>query len=127
LPPPLEEEEWINKTGSDPKNWPWSYHNGGHWPSLLWYLAGAIQLHAHQHPSAEPGLIDQLRQMLEDSYQLHLKQLPVQRWAEYFDGPTGTWVGQQARNYQTWTIVGLLLTHKLLRGNQEDLITISID
>ena len=125
--PPLEEEEWINKTGSDPKNWPWSYHNGGHWPSLLWYLAGAIQLHAHQHPKAEPGLIDQLRQMLEDSYQLHLKQLPVQRWAEYFDGPTGTWVGQQARNYQTWTIVGLLLTHKLLRGNQEDLITISID
>jgi beta-fructofuranosidase len=34
--PPIEGDKWREKTGSDPKNWPWSYHNGGHWPSLLW-------------------------------------------------------------------------------------------
>ena len=32
-------------TGSDPKNWPWSYHNGGHWPSLLWFFGTAVLLH----------------------------------------------------------------------------------
>ena len=28
-------------TGSDPKNTPWSYHNGGSWPTLLWQLTVA--------------------------------------------------------------------------------------
>ncbi|KAK6159783.1 hypothetical protein DH2020_003164 [Rehmannia glutinosa] len=34
--PALESEEWRIITGSDPKNTPWSYHNGGSWPTLLW-------------------------------------------------------------------------------------------
>jgi len=34
--PALENEEWRIITGSDPKNTPWSYHNGGSWPTLLW-------------------------------------------------------------------------------------------
>ncbi|KAJ9537316.1 hypothetical protein OSB04_030049 [Centaurea solstitialis] len=34
--PALEYEEWRIITGSDPKNTPWSYHNGGSWPTLLW-------------------------------------------------------------------------------------------
>ncbi|XP_057474425.1 alkaline/neutral invertase E, chloroplastic-like isoform X2 [Actinidia eriantha] len=34
--PALEGEEWRIITGSDPKNTPWSYHNGGSWPTLLW-------------------------------------------------------------------------------------------
>jgi len=29
--------EWRIVTGSDPKNFPWSYHNGGNWPVLLCY------------------------------------------------------------------------------------------
>ena len=43
--PHMDIEEWQNKTGSDPKNWPWSYHNGGHWPSLLWFFGTAVLLH----------------------------------------------------------------------------------
>ncbi|XP_077241239.1 neutral/alkaline invertase 3, chloroplastic-like isoform X2 [Tasmannia lanceolata] len=34
--PALEGQEWRIITGSDPKNTPWSYHNGGSWPTLLW-------------------------------------------------------------------------------------------
>ncbi|KAK9288196.1 hypothetical protein L1049_016645 [Liquidambar formosana] len=36
--PALEQEEWRIITGSDPKNTPWSYHNGGSWPTLLWQV-----------------------------------------------------------------------------------------
>jgi hypothetical protein len=51
--PPLDQEEWRSRTGSDPKNWPGSYHNGGHWPSLLWFLGAAILLHEQLHPGAD--------------------------------------------------------------------------
>lgn len=33
--PALEGIEWQIVTGCDPKNSPWSYHNGGNWPVLL--------------------------------------------------------------------------------------------
>jgi len=125
--PPMEATEWSNKTGSDPKNWPWSYHNGGHWPSLLWYLGGAILLHEQLHPQADVLLMGQTKAMLEECYWSQLNQLPRQQWAEYFDGPTGTWVGQQARTYQTWTIVGFLLLHHLLRVNPGDVTALHID
>ncbi|PKA63002.1 Alkaline/neutral invertase CINV2 [Apostasia shenzhenica] len=36
--PALEYDEWRIITGSDPKNTPWSYHNGGSWPTLLWQV-----------------------------------------------------------------------------------------
>ncbi|CAI9118912.1 OLC1v1020539C2 [Oldenlandia corymbosa var. corymbosa] len=36
--PALENEEWRIITGSDPKNTPWSYHNAGSWPTLLWQV-----------------------------------------------------------------------------------------
>lgn len=39
--PALKGLEWRIVTGSDPKNRPWSYHNGGHWPVLLWLLVAA--------------------------------------------------------------------------------------
>lgn len=124
--PPMEVEEWAEKTGSDPKNWPWSYHNGGHWPSLLWYLGGAILLHEQRHPAADVLLMGQMKAMLEECYWSQLNQLPRQQWAEYFDGPTGTWVGQQARTYQTWTIVGFLLLHHILRVNPEDVALLDL-
>ena len=56
-----------------------------------------------------------------------LNQLPRQKWAEYFDGPTGTWVGQQSRTYQTWTIVGFLLMHHLLRAEPDDVLMLDLD
>ncbi|MBD2329718.1 glycoside hydrolase 100 family protein [Alkalinema sp. FACHB-956] len=113
--PPLVEEDWRNKTGYDRKNLPWCYHNAGHWPCLMWFLATAM-LRRH-HPE---DLAIEVRQLLEVSYQLMLRQLPQQKWAEYFDGPTGNWIGQQARINQTWTIVGFLLMHHLLRVNGQD-------
>ena len=125
--PPMENSEWANKTGSDPKNWPWSYHNGGHWPSLLWYLGSAILLHERQHPQADVLLMGQMKAMLEECYWSQLNQLPRQQWAEYFDGPTGTWVGAQSRTYQTWTIVGFLLLHHLLRIHPEDVTLMNLE
>ncbi|MED6205234.1 Neutral/alkaline invertase 3, chloroplastic [Stylosanthes scabra] len=37
--PALEAQEWRIITGSDPKNTPWSYHNAGSWPTLLWQVS----------------------------------------------------------------------------------------
>jgi hypothetical protein len=124
--PPMDLEEWADKTGSDPKNWPWSYHNGGHWPSLLWYMAGAVLIHEQSNPRADVLLMGQVRAMLDECYWSQLNQLPRQQWAEYFDGPTGTWVGQQARTYQTWTIVGFLLLHHFLRVEPKDAVLLAL-
>ena len=118
--PPMEVDEWQNKTGSDPKNWPWSYHNGGHWPSILWFFGASILLHEQRYPKADVLLMGQMRSLLEECYWSQLNQLPKQQWAEYFDGPTGTWVGQQSRTYQTWTIVGFLLMHHFLKVSPTD-------
>ncbi len=41
--PAVEGLAWQIITGSDPKNTPWSYHNGGSWPVLLWMLVAATQ------------------------------------------------------------------------------------
>ena len=56
-----------------------------------------------------------------------LNQLPRQQWAEYFDGPTGTWVGQQARTYQTWTLVGFLLLHHFLQVKPNDVRVLDLE
>ena len=125
--PPMEGDEWRDKTGMDPKNWPWSYHNGGHWPSLLWPFAAAVLMHRRRRPADDVLLMGQIRTMLEECYWQQLNQLPRQQWAEYFDGPTGTWVGQQARTYQTWTIVGFLLLHHLLRRCPDDVDLFDLD
>lgn len=117
--PPLEDADWRKKTGYDRKNLPWCYHNAGHWPCLLWYLVIAVLRHG-QHYSADSQLMAEMQALLEKSYNLLLGQLPRQNWAEYFDGPTGTWMGQQARIYQTWTIVGFLLVHHFLKVNPAD-------
>jgi beta-fructofuranosidase len=87
---------------------------------LLWFLGGAILLYQQQHPQADGLLMDQMHELLEECYRSQLSQLPRQEWAEYFDGPTGAWIGQQARTYQTWTVVGFLLMHHLLRVKPSD-------
>ena len=125
--PPMEQDEWITNTGMDPKNWPWSYHNGGHWPSLLWPMAAAVLMHQRLHPNDDMLLLGQTRTMLEECYWQQLNQLPRQQWAEYFDGPTGAWVGQQARTNQTWTIVGFLLLHHLMRRAPQDVKLLDLD
>lgn len=116
--PPLDNEDWRKKTGYDRKNLPWCYHNAGHWPCLFWFFVLATTRHKYRQSAVgDDGAIDLL---LENNYELLVKRLPEQNWAEYFDGPNGIWVGQQARLYQTWTIAGFLLAHHFLKVNPKD-------
>ncbi len=115
--PPLDDVEWRKKTGYDRKNLPWCYHNGGHWACLTWFLVIAMQ---RQQPLMPEDLKYQVRSFLKECYELMLRQLPQQQWAEYHDGPTAYWIGQQARTYQTWTIVGFLLTHHFLHEDPKE-------
>ncbi|MFS7924681.1 putative six-hairpin glycosidase superfamily, glycosyl hydrolase family 100 [Helianthus anomalus] len=96
--PAVEKEEWRIITGSDPKNTPWSYHNGGSWPTLLWQM-GRIELARKAVDVAE-------------------KRLYADHWPEYYDTKSGKFIGKQSRMYQTWTIAGYL-TSKMLLENPE--------
>jgi Alkaline and neutral invertase len=99
--PALVGQDWKTLTGSDPKNTPWSYHNGGSWPVLLWLLAAAAQ---------KTGRSSLAKAALE----IAEKRLLQDQWAEYYDGKNGFFIGKQARKWQTWTIAGFILAHNLL-------------
>ncbi|GMP63692.1 hypothetical protein CsSME_00025293 [Camellia sinensis var. sinensis] len=103
--PALEREEWHIITGSDPKNTPWSYHNGGSWPTLLWQFTLACM---------KMGRPELARRALD----LAEKRLVVDCWPEYYDTRNGKFIGKQARLYQTWSIAGYL-TSKMLLENPE--------
>ncbi|XP_047332103.1 alkaline/neutral invertase A, mitochondrial-like [Impatiens glandulifera] len=103
--PALEYEEWRITTGSDPKNTPWSYHNGGSWPTLLWQLTLAcIKMGKSEVAWKAINLCE--------------KRLQMDRWPEYYDTRNGNFVGKQSRLNQTWTIAGFL-TSKMLLKNPE--------
>ncbi|KAK9282134.1 hypothetical protein L1049_005046 [Liquidambar formosana] len=103
--PALENEEWRIITGSDPKNTPWSYHNGGSWPTLLWQFTLAC---------IKMGRSD----LAGKAVALAEKRLSVDRWPEYYDTRNGKFIGKQSRLYQTWTVAGFL-TSKMLLENPE--------
>lgn len=98
--PALEGQDWALLTGMDPKNRPWSYHNGGNWPVLLWLLAGTC---------VRTGAMDLLESVL-DSVESRLVR---DDWPEYYDGRRGRLIGQQARKWQTWSIAGYLVARQL--------------
>lgn len=99
--PALEEQDWKTLTGADPKNIPWSYHNGGNWPVLLWLLAAAAQ-------KTGRGAIAQR------ALNIAQKRLAQDQWPEYYDGKNGRLIGKEARRYQTWTIAAFLVAQALL-------------
>ncbi|KAJ1417189.1 Six-hairpin glycosidase superfamily [Sesbania bispinosa] len=122
--PALEDEEWRIITGSDPKNTykfsfvcmslstlmnlfikknPWSYHNGGSWPTLLWQFTLAC---------IKMGRTD----LAQEAIALAEKRLPFDSWPEYYDTRTGRFIGKQARFYQTWTLAGFLASKMLLKN-----------
>ncbi|KAJ0667018.1 putative six-hairpin glycosidase [Helianthus annuus] len=103
--PALELEEWRIITGSDPKNTPWSYHNGGSWPTLLWQFTLAC---------IKMGRTELARKAVE----LAETRLHADHWPEYYDTRSGRFIGKQSRLYQTWTIAGFL-TSKMLLENPE--------
>ncbi len=99
--PAVEGEEWRTITGSDPKNIPWSYHNGGNWPMLLWLLVAAAQ---------KTGRIE----LAHSAIELAQEHLAQDEWPEYYDGKCGRLIGKEARKYQTWTLAGLLVARQLI-------------
>ncbi|GAU16701.1 hypothetical protein TSUD_199420 [Trifolium subterraneum] len=103
--PALEGEEWRIITGCDPKNTPWSYHNGGSWPTLLWQFTLAC---------IKMGRSD----LAQKAVNLAEKRLCEDRWPEYYDTRNGKFIGKQSRLMQTWTIAGFL-TSKMLLKNPE--------
>ena len=99
--PALEGKEWQIETGCDPKNAPWSYHNGGNWPVLLWMFVAAAQ---------KTGRIDLAHKALE----IAEARLSQEQWPEYYDGKNGILIGKEARKYQTWSIAGFLVAKELI-------------
>jgi hypothetical protein len=99
--PAISGMQWQTVTGCDAKNTPWSYHNGGAWPFLLWQMAAA---------SVVTGRDVICRQAIE----IAEKRLEKDGWAEYYDGRTSRLVGRQARRHQTWTIAGYIAAKTIL-------------
>jgi glycogen debranching enzyme len=99
--PAVTGREWRFMTGSDPKNAPWSYHNGGNWPVLLWaFVAAALKT----------GRGDLAQLALEVAE----RALPRDQWPEYYDARNGHLIGRRAHLNQIWTVAGYLFAHKLM-------------
>ncbi|MEO0406393.1 MAG: glycoside hydrolase 100 family protein [Cyanobacteria bacterium P01_A01_bin.135] len=104
--PALEGRDWEIITGCDPKNTPWSYHNGGSWPfMLLWLALAAMKLKRNA--------------LAERALQLADKRLEADQWPEYYDGRCGRLIGKDARLFQTWTIAGFLASRELLNDPEK--------
>ncbi|MFW5846457.1 MAG: glycoside hydrolase 100 family protein [Planctomycetota bacterium] len=99
--PAVYGRDWILFTGRDPKNSPWSYHNGGGWPVLLWHLAVA---------AVQAGRCD----LIERALQQGTARLLDDDWPEYYDGEYHDLTGRRARRRQTWSAVAWLIADALL-------------
>ena len=111
--PALDGQEWRMFTGCDPKNTPWSYHNGGNWPFMLWLLAAA---------ATKTGR----KALAQKALELAGRRLHKDGWPEYYDGINGRLIGKQARQFQTWTIAGYLAAEELM-ANPDHLQIIGFD
>jgi glycogen debranching enzyme len=111
--PAIEGLSWKIITGCDPKNTPWSYHNGGSWPVLLWMMMAACQKMGREDLSDRAMEIAEIRLAQDD-------------WPEYYDGKNGRLIGKSSRKFQTWSIAGWLLA-KLLRENSDCLNYVCLD
>ena len=101
--PALEGRDWHIITGADPKNSPWSYHNGGSWPFLLWLIA-AVTVSTDKQFLAKRALDTAATKLLTTD------------WPEYFDGRDGSQVGKEARRLQVWTIAGYIAAQTLMEN-----------
>lgn len=101
--PAMEGLEWQVRTGSDPKNVPWSYQNGGSWPALLWpFVAAALKA----------GRGD----LAERAYHTALKRLHDDDWPEYYDGRAGNLIGRRSNLKQVWSATSLIMADKLIKN-----------
>jgi len=99
--PAVRHREWELLTGSDPKNVPWSYHNGGTWPVLLWPFVAAALL---------TGRTD----LAERATALARRRLHLDQWPEYYDGQRGDLVGRRANLRQVWSATAYLIADELM-------------
>lgn len=99
--PAVEGEEWRVLTGCDPKNVPWSYHNGGNWPTLLWPLVLAAMLGGRED-------------LAHHAFDIACRRLPAEGWPEYYDGRTGRLIGRRANTGQIWSASALILAWQFL-------------
>ena len=99
--PALEGDEWLAITGADPKNRPWSYHNGGNWPVLVWPLVAA-------------ALKCGRRELAERAMEAAGNRLPADGWPEYYDGRHGRLIGHESHFGQVWSATAYLLGEQLL-------------
>ncbi|MCW9025360.1 MAG: glycoside hydrolase 100 family protein [Gammaproteobacteria bacterium] len=99
--PAVTGDKWAYTTGSDPKNVPWSYHNGGNWPCLIWAFVGA---------AIKTGRVDLARKALN----LAMEKVPDDNWPEYYDGKRGSLVGRRSNYGQVWSAAGLIIANHLL-------------
>ncbi|MBD1932231.1 MULTISPECIES: glycoside hydrolase 100 family protein [Cyanophyceae] len=111
--PAIDGEEWRIITGCDPKNTPWSYHNGGNWPVLLCFLTAA---------ALKTGRIE----LAQKAFDIAQNRLSQDRWPEYYDSKNARLIGKESKNYQTWTIAGFLVANDLLE-NPTHLALLSFD
>ncbi|MGV7220554.1 MAG: glycoside hydrolase 100 family protein [Nitrospinales bacterium] len=102
--PAVEGEHWKIATGSDPKNTPWSYHNGGNWPVLLWPLVAA-------------ALKIDRRDLAEKAFNIACTKLYEDEWPEYYDGTKGSTIGKRANLNQTWSAAALVLSNQILEDD----------
>ena len=99
--PTVEGEHWRLQTGSDPKNVPWSYHNGGNWPVLLWsFIAAAVKTGRHD--------------LAQRAYAVADARLLRDQWPEYYDGRSGRLIGRRANFNQVWSAAALIFSRKIL-------------
>jgi glycogen debranching enzyme len=103
--PAVHGEKWSFTTGSDPKNVPWSYHNGGHWPCLLWAFVGAAIRTGHHH-------------LARRTMEMAMHKLPGDNWPEYYDGKKGTLIGRRANLMQTWSAAALIVAYRLIEDEE---------
>lgn len=113
--PAIAGEEWRIVTGCDPKNAPWSYHNGGNWAVLLWAFVAAAQ---------KTGRIEMAKRAINIAEQ----RLIQDHYPEYYDGHLGRLIGKEARLYQTWSLAGLIAAKAFVGDSTHlDLITFGED
>jgi len=100
--PALEGKQWEIITGYDPKNSAWSYHNGGNWPFVIWFLAAS-------------AAIEGTSILTNQDLETFAKRLSIDKWPEYYDGKEGRIIGKEARELQLWTISGYIVAYHLLK------------
>lgn len=113
---------------------PWSYHNAGSWPTLLWQvsvyftkpfknLLSSLKIKIKRFRIWWRETVLQLTvacikmnraDIAAKAIEIVERRLSRDRWPEYYDTKRSRFIGKQARLFQTWSIAGYLVAKLLL-------------